>query len=135
MAVYDILQPVFNKVWQEFVVNKRGRAWSKGGGMCVYRGDSADHAAYDPASDVRCAIGVLIPDNMYDDNIESHGIVGVHELMPDWYESMFNGLDAHVLNELQAIHDMEFSTFEVSMIEFANRHGLTIPVSVTSDAE
>lgn len=66
MAVYETLQPIFDKIWQEFVVDGRKRA-AIGEGLeetCVYRGN------HDAHSDTRCAIGVCIPNNMYDPDLE-----------------------------------------------------------------
>ncbi len=131
MAVYDSLQPVFNKVWEEFVVNKRERAHD--GEQCVYRGSSLDDATglldHDPQSDVRCAIGVCIPDNMYNPVIEGHGIMGAKATAPQWYEDVFNGIEAYVLKELQLMHDNErrFSNFEGHLRAFADNHNLYIP--------
>lgn len=120
MPVYTELQPVFNKVWQEFVVEKRARAVI--GISCVYRGDRiAD-------SNTRCALGVCIPDDMYDSRIEHHGSIrNVQKCMPEWFESVFNGIDPEDLRGLQVIHDEQFIAFESKMREFAEAHGLTIP--------
>ncbi len=119
-AVYTELQPVFNKIWQEFVVDKRSRAATAFG--CVYRGGS------DAASEIRCAIGVCIPDDMYDSELDHHGsIADIHDEMPEWYKSVFNGVKKTQLLKLQFIHDSHFKDFEGEMRAFADDHNLTIP--------
>lgn len=120
MPVYTTLQPMFNKIWGEFVVNKRPRAVA--GIACIYRGDG------EADSDTRCAIGVCIPDEMYDPKLDDCGSIGeIHREMPDWYASVFNGLPIDALNGLQLIHDEEFENFEEEMRDFAYEHSLYIP--------
>lgn len=124
MAVFSTLQPVFNKIWQEFVVGDRKRAVKNKGidEICVYRGGRNAH------SNTRCAIGVCIPDDMYDPRIESNSVIAqVQRNMPEWYESVFNGIDVTALSFLQATHDMYFDEFESRMREFADTNHLLIP--------
>lgn len=125
MAVYDTNQAVFDKVWEAFVVGDRQRAVCNKGmtiETCVYRGDQDAH------SDTRCAIGVCIPDDMYDPELDSQGSIRqVHEVMPDWYDSVFNGIQVNFLAALQRIHDQSFETFEDSMRKTAAAYKLTIP--------
>lgn len=53
-------QEVLNKVWDWFVVQGKPRSASES--SCFYR---------QPETDCRCAIGVLIPDELYDPVIEA----------------------------------------------------------------
>lgn len=121
-AVYTELQPVFNKIWQEFVAGDRERALASNGMGCVYRGDR------DAASETRCALGVCIPDDMYNPEIDRYGsITDVRDHMSEWYESVFNGIGSEHLQSLQYIHDLHFGTFEDEMRAFAKENNLTIP--------
>lgn len=120
MPVYTELQPVFNKIWQEFVVEKRPQAMINM--RCIYRSQGNKN------STLRCAIGVCIPDDMYDPKIDTYGAINiVAESMPAWYESVFNGINTKDLRELQRLHDKDFWQFEIRMRVFAEEHDLTIP--------
>lgn len=125
MSVYTELQPVFDKIWQEFVTGGRKRAVRQRGTMgerCIYRGDQDAH------SDTRCAIGVCIPDDMYDPDLDKNSSIGsVYHAMPEWYESVFNGIPVNDLIYLQATHDHYFDTFENRMRTFARVRNLSIP--------
>lgn len=121
-AVHSDLQSVFDKVWQEFVVD--GRAQGLGSDGCCYRGDGRD-----PTSDVRCVIGVCIPDSMYDPTIENNTIGGISRNKPAFYKSVFNGIDPMKLGVLQNIHDVEdrFKHMETELIEYAEHYNLRCP--------
>lgn len=120
MAVHTSLQSVFNVIWAEFVIRNRIQATDMHG-TCVYRdSDRAD-------SPVRCALGVCIPDDMYDPNIETKNPSELQDIMPAWYESVFNGLEPTRLSELQNIHDFNFCRMEELLRDFAAVNHLSIP--------
>lgn len=105
-------QQVYEKVREFF--SRPGAVFGYSGSMCVYRGDG------DPLSPVRCAIGCLLPDNLYDDGMENTGAEEVYN--GDWhnfddsgneYEGygighLFDPSDEgmpYFLSEMQEIHD------------------------------
>lgn len=125
MSIYTTNQEVFDKVWEAFVVGDRQRAVREKGTpeeVCVYRGDRDAH------SNTRCAIGVCIPDDMYDPELEEHGSIGmIHDNLSKWYNDVFNGIQVTFLSALQQIHDHSFGTFEKEMRKTASAYHLYIP--------
>ncbi len=108
MALFETVQDVLNKVWQEFVVNGRERAVNDSGD-CVYRGGTVDedtgeetHSADSP---VRCAIGVCLPDHLYNPAMENRAPTHIRKHWPEVYDEVFNGIDPTVLSLLQEAHD------------------------------
>jgi len=55
-------QHVFEQVWRHFVVERNEPGMAQG--VCFLRG----------ANDTRCAIGLLIPDRLYDESMENRKI-------------------------------------------------------------
>lgn len=127
-AVHSTLQSVFNTAWQEFIVNHRPQAME--GGVCLYRG-TPDYPGDDnggaAASNVRCIIGVCIPDDMYDPDLEHNTIGTLFHGKPTWYKRVFNGIEIDALILLQAIHDNDFNEIKVKLTEFAENYNLRIP--------
>lgn len=76
---------------------------SKEDGLCVYRGENG----------LKCAIGTLIPDELYFPSLESYGSVNdlmnttAKELEP--IQKLFKGLNLNLLIDLQIIHDSSIS--------------------------
>ena len=68
------------------------------GTVCLYRGDG------DPANDTRCAVGCLIPNDLYDPAMES---VGVLDLIDNFgvLQGYFYGVDTGFLRAAQTLHD------------------------------
>ena len=132
MSVHTTKQKVFNIVWEEFVVKERQQAIDRVLSQCVYRG-SDDAGEHTSDNDMRCAVGVCIPDDMYDPELEDYGSIGsVHIRMPDWYQSVFNGIDVNFLSGLQRAHDLARDTDFTADISsrlrvLAQMHTLTIP--------
>ena len=119
-AVHSELQSVFSTVWHEFVVNHRERAAKDG--VCLYRGGDRD-----PESDVRCIIGVCIPNDLYDPALEHNTIGTLCHGKPAWYKRVFNGIDVDALIDLQAIHDDCFENIREQLIQFAKDYNLQWP--------
>lgn len=123
MALFPTLQDVFNKAWQAFVIGHRPQAVAHG--VCVYRGGD------DKASDTRCVIGVCLPDDLYDPDMEHHGIHNIADQWPETYDQVFNGIEVDELAELQDAHDSRNSETEDGMRRsleyFAEHYSLTIP--------
>lgn len=101
-------------------------AQSEGPVSCFYRGDS------NPSSPVRCAVGCLIPDELYDpsfENTTASALLGV-----GWERGVrplieyFEDVDKHFLDEAQSAHDVA-GTVEGFLLELdrvALSHGLTV---------
>lgn len=58
------LQSIFTRVYRHFIINKSPKAFHDG--ACVYRG------GYDAKSKLRCAVGLLIPNRLYDASFEGN---------------------------------------------------------------
>jgi len=83
-------QEVFNKVYTHLLKQMRR---SIEGGRCHYRGPNG----------LKCAVGVLIPDNRYSPKMEGKHLHGIFEEISDLFES-----ETHMvalLARLQEIHD------------------------------
>lgn len=84
---------------------------SKEFAQCAYRGPNG----------MKCAVGCLIPDDMYDPKIEgcsanSGTIVFILNKL---------GIDQQLASELQTIHDIKnVSNWEMEFMALADRHGL-----------
>lgn len=87
-------QEVFNKVVTHL---RKQKIPARSDGNCVYR--SADG--------LMCAVGCLIPDNLYDPGIEGQVVAGVIADFPKVAESL--GIesmnDEDFLHQLQIVHD------------------------------
>lgn len=108
-------QQAFDKVWQWFVVDKNPR--SMVGTRCQYRGTSG----------AKCALGVLIPDALYDDILDegmSYQSVVDRVGLPPWYKFW---------KQLQGCHDDtsredDFTTgITDNLTNFATTYSLDIP--------
>lgn len=104
-------------------------------GNCVYRGND------DPSSNVRCAMGCLVPDDRYDSLMEGatasavlRGLVSLQLVTPGStpqfrpLSDLFPGIDGAFLDELQKLHDDAASSdsnvqdFLVSLEDFEAQH-------------
>lgn len=64
------------------------------GFRCAYRGDNG----------LKCAIGCLIPDELYHEDMESITVIDLVKGFPEIGE-LFRGVDINLLFELQSTHD------------------------------
>lgn len=114
-------QEIFNKIWQHFVVEKNPRSMREN--LCVYRGFGG----------AKCAVGILIPDELYDPRFEkqSWGTLCRESTLPEFrkLQEFLGEINEGFLEDMQAIHDSSFlfETYESSMREQAERWALTIP--------
>lgn len=112
-------QEIFNRVWQYFVVEKNGRAGDPGMNGCYYRAANGN----------KCAVGILIPDNVYVPDLE----IAVMELLSKFpHMSKFIGNDVDFLQVLQSCHDDadEYAfneDMEVNLRNLASNFSLSIP--------
>lgn len=89
-------QEIFDTVANH--LRKQGRpAMSEGN--CVYRGPDG----------TKCAIGCLIPDELYEEDMEGRGVLAL--ITPDEYETkfvlpdFFNDENVRLMMDLQTVHD------------------------------
>jgi hypothetical protein len=110
-------QEIFNKVWNHFIVEKHPRATSGGG--CFYR----------TVDGRKCALGIFIPDEYYEFNLEGNG-ANSHRMEPVLIKL---GLHEHrdLLGILQNVHDSstssDFDLFKKDLQIVASQYNLTIP--------
>lgn len=127
-------QEMFDKVWDHFVTKGKPLSVSAKG-SCFYRGPKGE----------RCAFGVLIPDRLYDPNMDAFGGVRASSLLR-WYPDVAEYLDAEVsyeeatgdmlfIDDLQTAHDRVAkgdadwleAGIEGSLRELADRYDLVVP--------
>lgn len=92
-------QNAFDKVWKHFVVEKNLKSVSINQ-KCVYRAD------YTAECKTRCAIGVLIPDELYSPGFDSgsFGLAGVLKKV-----KLEDNLSFSFAHSLQRCHDGTYS--------------------------
>ena len=106
-------QKIFDKVLQHF--RMQGRK-SSSGAICLYRGPRG----------LQCAIGCLIPDELYKLDMEGRNVATVLESSPALCAllGITGTSDCHLLKKLQVIHDTRFNFFESEMESLAGYEGL-----------
>lgn len=62
---------------------------------CAYRGNR----------DLKCAIGCLIPDELYDVSFESFSVIKLKNTKPDFWKALNIDADIRLLDCLQRTHD------------------------------
>ncbi len=122
VPLYNTLQDVFNVVYPHALKQQAQAATNDG---CVYRTDSG----------LKCFIGALIPDGLYDPKLEGVAITVLtseaanHQYARQFFTQLGLGqINNAYLYRLQKIHDeQEPSCWKDRLTEFANVHNLTIP--------
>lgn len=99
---------------------------------CVYRGLD-ENGNRDPHSPIRCAFGVLIPDDRYDPEMERKycGEV-IRSYLDDLFPGDQHGSQAKFLSAAQGEHDdtsKDFETFIERLDTLAREYHLTVPNS------
>lgn len=81
--------------------------------VCLYRGPD----------NKRCALGYLIPDEVYNPSFEGQSVTAIGQGLG------YSGSDIHFLNKLQIAHDMGETPEQMKnfLHTFAQAHALTIP--------
>lgn len=113
-------QEIFDKVYlglksQDFKPSMLGTS-------CAYRGKDG----------LKCAVGHLIPDELYDPTWEESGGTAVYNLPSNvkQFLGIFNQEDLEFIDGLQWVHDScEFSEddMQTRLKNFASEKGLTVP--------
>ena len=117
-------QEIFNKVWKWFITDKHPQSRDIRG--CKYR-----------TKDSACAVGCLIPDELYEPTMEGRGVNGLLMHYPKLQKVLGYDVDLAFLKILQSTHDHyadvltqpeDFLTkFGRSMAGIAQEHKLKIP--------
>lgn len=121
------LQQIFDQTLEK--LNQTGRVQSVAiGGKCAYRGNDG----------AKCAVGLWIPDDMYNPSWENMGMYGL-SMCNDFVEMMASvGINTHpqstegeLLNDLQRFHDNylgprnSYESQIAYLANMANYYGLT----------
>lgn len=114
------LQECFDKVWKHFVIDENPQSIRLSDYRCYYRSPSG----------IKCAIGCLIPDEMYNEDMEKTQLLNFQN---KWPGLPFHYLDHVIVRDLQRCHDhavlMNNFTMEVTnnLKDFAIKYNLTVP--------
>lgn len=91
------LQKTFNKVYRHLLTQKK-KAYSKAQGICLYR---------TPKSGLKCAVGCLIPNRLYQPDMEGSSVrnlaIFYQKLAPIVGET--GSKKARLVTDLQYVHD------------------------------
>lgn len=120
-------QQVFDKIWQYFIVEKHPQSGNLFG--CYYRSKEGN----------KCAIGCLIPDEMYLPEFDSQeASTAVDDLMtssPIFKKTLEQIIDFKedamliFLNSMQTCHDVYFEKLEESLRDAAFIYDLSVPTA------
>lgn len=85
-------------------------------GMCVYRGSNG----------TKCAVGVLIPDELYSESMEGEGYEGLMQISE--VSEYFEFINPDILIELQKVHDdYSVNDWAKALEAVAHLYNLIIP--------
>lgn len=91
-------QDVFDSVWNHFIRDKNPAAVDKPYGQdrnyCYYRTDDGR----------KCSVGVLIPDEVYNEFVEGCSVESLHG-DEGWFRETYGHIDLAFLIELRECHD------------------------------
>lgn len=119
-------QEIFDIVWKHFITDKNPFSVNQDTNSCRYRGPN----------DTKCAIGVLIPDNVYTDRIEGEVISSdvLLDIKPfaSWLIKTFHAEDMRFLKALQEAHDAHsfnsgYDGLHRQLTIIATKYNLIIP--------
>ena len=100
-------------------LRKQGRRSLQYGAItCMYR---------IPESGLKCAVGALIPYELYQESFEGVGIVGLIDTF-DEINKLFENVNTKLLEDLQNVHDnYEVTDWEREWTKLSQAYGLTMP--------
>lgn len=98
----------------------------KGQGFAKAYSESRQGCQYRAPDGLRCAIGHVLPDELYVEMFDEKFLSG-SELKQ--YVSIFDEVPDEFLDDLQGIHDNSYSaeSMEHRLLQFADKHSLTVP--------
>ena len=94
---YPRNQETFDRVYAHLVAQGE-RSYDVDDASCMYRGPD----------NTSCAVGCLIPDELYKPEFEHRRIGGLFQDFPDLFEKLFEGVDVDLLTRMQHAHDMDY---------------------------
>lgn len=123
-------QEIFDRVTEHLLTQKkRSTTWDESGYKCKYRGPNG----------LKCAIGILIPDHLYNpvfdgtlSQAKAFGLKGlsIRRLMKavPALQDYLGAENLDILNELQSIHDdVDPSSWRVRLFYLAGQYHLRFP--------
>jgi hypothetical protein len=118
-------QEVFNRVWERAKDKRRASTHPDSGTLvstsCKYR------LTLESGEILKCFIGELIPDELYDPSMERKAIWGIFPEFPE-IKSLFAECDKGMTDSLQFIHDRRHpDQWEIELRSIASVYNLTIP--------
>lgn len=115
-------QEVFDYVIGHLVSQGKQSIQMEGREPCAYRGDNG----------LKCAVGVLISDEVYNDGMEGNSVDGLIKKFPR--ECLITGIIKHkdILDDLQHMHDslstwQNQDSFSHAAQRIADLYNLTVP--------
>lgn len=108
-------QEIFNRVYTHLL--KQNQASKGSDDRCKYKSDNG----------LKCAIGCLIPDDIYDPKMEGMSIEFIYDSYPKM-KKLNLGREISFLSGLQKIHDdFPVHLWDKQLREFAVRWNVTVP--------
>ena len=113
-------QEVFDKVYRHLITQgARALENDEPGAVCQYRAPDGK----------RCAIGCLIPDEMYHPKIEGRSSGNLQIELPGFIALFDRDFNFNLLRKLQSLHDFyPVREWRQSLAYVAKKFGLTVPV-------
>jgi hypothetical protein len=111
-------QEIFNKVAKHLLKQNEQSMTKTNPGLCAYRG----------AKGLKCAVGCLIPDDMYSSTFEG---LGVKDLPPDVRKScgIMNAGTLQLVDDLQEIHDCSSGRhWPAELVDLGERYRLDVSI-------
>lgn len=117
-------QEVFNKVWDWFIVQKNPQSVDYEEEDCKYRIFKEDKT-------LKCAIGCLIPDDLYEPKMDEGAGYNCKSLLliyPTLKKTLdIKDEDFEFLSDLQTAHDYDFHRLEGQLISIAKLYSVDVP--------
>ena len=122
--LHALRQRQLDAVWDWFVVQGKPRSIGVDDlrrPQCCYRSETG----------LRCGVGVLIPDELYESSIEGMSASSVAAdscgSLPELSKALGGLENSNFLDSIQFAHDSSFPYMEVELREIALRYNLTVP--------
>ena len=119
-------QEAYEQIRHWFAVEAIAFGYDHDARECVYRG------GHEVDSPIRCAVGCLIPDELYTGEMESHWVESVFREWPSVGDH-FDGVDTGFLSDAQRDHDemarqgaSTLDDFVEQLDKVAERYGLEV---------
>jgi hypothetical protein len=110
-------QDAYEQMRKWFSDPRHEAGWDPDHKRCVYRGDEG------AKSQKRCAVGCIMPDDLYDADLDAGFGVRISEMRDytDALQSFFDGIDIDFLIEAQDAHDAMAETYMWDRVKFIDQ--------------